>query len=389
MPIISNGIIAYRKHPETKAIEYLMIRRRHTLGLMDFIRGKYSVYNKYYIMNMISQMTVEEKNMLLVNSFDEILANVWDKPLDKPLDKPPGLFINQQRNDVANADLLANPLRKNVCFSSSKSTSADSHSSGSMTVKEMNPSPNGQIQIFDGLNQRRNKMGYPEVSDVNFRGHNLEDAKRDVPFQIFDGLNKWSQCDSTDNRYKSEEVISRDKFNQLKRGIYYDNSKKGKTNSHSTNNMFTQSDQPITPSYSLESIINECQQSWCEPEWGFPKGKRNYNENDIDCAVREFYEETGFKSRNMIFIVNNIAPYEEIFMGSNYKSYKHRYFLMYVDYNTSLTEKMTDTDKLEISKVEWKSFNDCLSAIRPYNLEKKRILSNVNIVLSNCTTTLA
>ena len=27
------------------------------------------------------------------------------------------------------------------------------------------------------------------VSDVNFRGHNLEDAKRDVPFQIFDGLN--------------------------------------------------------------------------------------------------------------------------------------------------------------------------------------------------------
>jgi 8-oxo-dGTP pyrophosphatase MutT (NUDIX family) len=243
------------------------------------------------------------------------------------------------------------------------------------------------FQIFDGLNQRRTKIGHPEVSDVNFRGHNLEDAKRDAPFQIFDGLNKW--CDSSDNRYKSEELISRDKFNQLKRGIYYDNSKKTKTTGPSSNNMFTQCDQPITPSYSLESIINECEQMWSEPEWGFPKGKRNYNESDIDCAVREFYEETGFKSRNMIFIVNNIAPYEEIFMGSNYKSYKHRYFLMYVDYNTSITEKMTDTDKLEISKVEWKSFNDCLSAIRPYNLEKKRILSYVNIVLSNCTTTLA
>jgi ADP-ribose pyrophosphatase YjhB (NUDIX family) len=329
MPIISNGIIAYRKHPETRAIEYLMIRRRNTLGLMDFIRGKYSVYNKYYIMNMISQMTVEEMNMLLTHSFDEICAKVWDKhadkpfdkPADKPLDKPPGLFIDQRRIDAAEF------AKKTLCFSS-----ADSHSLGS---------------------------------------------------------NKWSQCDSSDNRYKSEEVISRDKFNQLKRGIYYDNSKKGKTNGQSTNNMFTQSDQPITPSYSLESIIHECQQSWYEPEWGFPKGKRNYNESDIDCAVREFYEETGFKSRNMIFIVNNIAPYEEIFMGSNYKSYKHRYFLMYVDYNTSLTEKMTDTDKLEISKVEWKSFNDCLSAIRPYNLEKKRILSNVNIVLSNCTSTLA
>jgi ADP-ribose pyrophosphatase YjhB (NUDIX family) len=277
-----------------------------------------------------------------------------DKPADKPLDKPaesckplgppPGLFINQQRIDV---DALANPLS---CMQSS-----------------LKGDPHKQIEHFSN--------------------------RKHVCFSSTDshssGSNKWCQSDTSDNRYKSEEVISRDKFNQLKRGIYYDNSKKGKTNGHSTNNMFTHIDQPITPSYSLESIINECQQLWFEPEWGFPKGKRNYNESDIDCAVREFYEETGFKSRNMTFIVNNIAPYEEIFMGSNYKSYKHRYFLMYVDYNTSLTEKMTDTDKLEISKVEWKLFNDCLSTIRPYNLEKKRILSNVNIVLSNCTTTLA
>lgn len=42
---------------------------------------------------------------------------------------------------------------------------------------------------WNNLNQRRIKLGHPRVSDVNFRGHNLEDAKRDVPFQIFDGLN--------------------------------------------------------------------------------------------------------------------------------------------------------------------------------------------------------
>ena len=44
----------------------------------------------------------------------------------------------------------------------------------------------------DFLNQRRIKMGHLEVSDVNFRGHNLEDAKRDIPFQIFHGSNQWS-----------------------------------------------------------------------------------------------------------------------------------------------------------------------------------------------------
>lgn len=47
-----------------------------------------------------------------------------------------------------------------------------------------------ELYTTASLNQRRIKMGDLEVSDVNFRGHNLEDAKRDVPFQNFDGLNK-------------------------------------------------------------------------------------------------------------------------------------------------------------------------------------------------------
>jgi len=47
-----------------------------------------------------------------------------------------------------------------------------------------------ELYTTASLNQRRIKIGHIEVSDVNFRGHNLEDAKRDVPFQNFDGLNK-------------------------------------------------------------------------------------------------------------------------------------------------------------------------------------------------------
>jgi hypothetical protein len=47
-----------------------------------------------------------------------------------------------------------------------------------------------ELYTTASLNQRRIKMGDLEVSDVNFRGHNIEDAKLDVPFQNFDGLNK-------------------------------------------------------------------------------------------------------------------------------------------------------------------------------------------------------
>ena len=254
--------------------------------MMDFIRGKYSVYNKYYIMNMIFQMTDEERAMLITNTFDEISMKIWNKGGEghSPLSPPPG---------------LAPP--------------------------------------------------------------------------------------SIDHRHKTEESISREKFNQLRSGI------KVYTNNQSSNHGDISSSEwnARHTYYSLESLVNECKQSWAEQEWGFPKGKRNYNESDVDCALREFYEETGFNNRNMAFVINNIAPYEEVFMGSNYKSYKHRYFLMYVDYNASILEKMTGGDMMEISKVEWKSFTDGLNVIRSYNLEKKRVLSNVNIMLTKCTSTIA
>ena len=341
MPIISNGIIAFRKHPETKAIEYLMICRKDTRGLMDFTRGKYSVNNKYYIMNMIAQMTNAEKQMLLAESFDTIWRHVWHKHLGTPL---------------ASAEALSNTFTK-YGLPPGLDISA-SH------LARLGPTNKDDLEGGDSYLHR----GKPT--------NNINPLWQPTNKDALEGSPALEGGDSHLHRFKSEEHISRDKFNQLRKGIYI-------------NNRYHNSDTTQSLNFTLESLINECPNSWNEPEWGFPKGRRNYNENDIECALREFYEETGFKNRNMGFVVSNLAPYEEVFMGSNYKSYKHRYFLMYVDYNMSLDEKMTDSDKTEISKIEWKCFNDCLTSIRPYNLEKKRVLSNVNIVLKTCTNTLA
>ena len=63
LPITSIGFVVFRIH-ENK-LQYLMIRRKDTLGFIDFMRGKYSVYDKYYIINMLNQMTVQEKSQLI------------------------------------------------------------------------------------------------------------------------------------------------------------------------------------------------------------------------------------------------------------------------------------------------------------------------------------
>jgi 8-oxo-dGTP pyrophosphatase MutT (NUDIX family) len=127
----------------------------------------------------------------------------------------------------------------------------------------------------------------------------------------------------------------------------------------------------------LDTLIDNSTTQWEETEWEFPKGRRNYQEKDIDCALREFEEETGL-SKNDIKIIENILPFEEIFLGSNHKSYKHKYFLAYTE-NTN--DNLYNYQKTEVSKIEWKTLEECLNSIRPYNLEKKQMIININKVL--------
>ena len=153
------------------------------------------------------------------------------------------------------------------------------------------------------------------------------------------------------SHYKNEETLSKEKFYQMRHGI---------------NGLYTLSD-----------LVDASPTKWEEPEWGFPKGRRNYNETDLDCSVREFNEETGYNF-NKTNVIHNISPFEEIFCGSNYKSYKHKYFLTQMDVENS---EPTIQETNEISKIQWKSYADCIASIRSYNLEKKRLLSNIDILL--------
>ena len=73
-------------------------------------------------------------------------------------------------------------------------------------------------------------------------------------------------------------------------------------------------------------------------------------------------------------------PYEEIFTGSNYKSYKHKYYVMFLNpeqYDVPLDQFETS----EVSLMAWKTVDQARQCIRPYNLEKLRILHHVDQTL--------
>ena len=214
--------------------------------------------------------------------------------------------------------------------------------------------------------RRKDSFGYIDFVRGKYSSYNIHQVqtivdemsiseKERIINEPFEQLWKQMWGGTTNLQFKNEEIASSKKFNQIKKGVtIYDE-------------IFT-----------LKDIVDKSESKWIETEWEFPKGRRNPKEKDLDCAMREFEEETGI-SISKIKIVENLLPFEEIFIGTNHKSYKHKYFLAYM--NDSEEDYLNNFQVSEVSKLEWKSINKCLEDIRPYNLEKKELITNINKVL--------
>ena len=128
----------------------------------------------------------------------------------------------------------------------------------------------------------------------------------------------------------------------------------------------------------LENLINEIQSlRFQEPEWGFPKGKKNKNESPIDCAKRELLEETNITILDKDLSIN--PQYEEKFIADNSLEYLHIYYTYECSPDTKLEYDNTNIHQLsEISKIEWLTYEDALNKIRKYNTEKKEVLTQIH-----------
>jgi 8-oxo-dGTP pyrophosphatase MutT (NUDIX family) len=214
--------------------------------------------------------------------------------------------------------------------------------------------------------RRKDSFGFIDFIRGKYTTHNIKQIQNIVDEMSnfeklrllsdkFEKLWKDMWGNATTTHYKSEEMSSFKKFESLKNGV----SVNGNT-------------------ISMCDIINSSDTHWEETEWEFPKGRKNFKEKDLDCALREFQEETGISTNN-IKVIENVLPFEETFIGTNFKAYKHKYFLAYINNNESVN--LNNYQKSEVSKLEWKTYDECMSTIRPYNLEKKKLITNINKVL--------
>lgn len=138
--------------------------------------------------------------------------------------------------------------------------------------------------------------------------------------------------------------------------------------------------------FSLDSVLDAVRPGYSDTEWGFPKGRRNINEDDLSCAIREFCEETGYHKRNLQILVDQ-KPFEEVFSGTNKVRYRHIYFLaLFVGERTSGEHVMNKTMMKEIKKVQWFDYRAAQDHVRAHNVERKELFKRVHqIIVKMCT----
>ena len=74
-PVTSYGNIIYKL---VDSIPYiLMIQRKDSLCYIEFLRGKYDIYNINYIQILIDKCNIEEKKNILEKSFNILWKELW------------------------------------------------------------------------------------------------------------------------------------------------------------------------------------------------------------------------------------------------------------------------------------------------------------------------
>ena len=182
-----------------------------------------------------------------------------------------------------------------------------------------------------------------------------------------------------DMTIKEQQSILTKTFHQLWTDLWGENStlQSHKNNYELSEKRFNQ----LIPT--LPELVEKNPTRWNEPEWGFPKGRRNPYESDIHCEIREFQEETGLTSKDFS-VIQNTQSISETFFGSNHVHYCHKYYFaicpsqIEVEFN-----KNNHHMAREIGDIRWFTLENALTVIRPDNIEKREILLKAGKILKN------
>ena len=222
--------------------------------------------------------------------------------------------------------------------------------------------------------QRKDSLGFMDIMRGKYKVNEPEYIKRQLKGMTEEERNKletmefeeiwhllWGSDTESSKRYAHDRITSKQKLAELRAGITL----------------------PTGESYKLIDLLRQEPVIYKTPEWGFPKGRREPHELDIQCAFRELEEETGITEAEILKVIN-VNPFVEQFYGSNGIHYRHSYYIaQYVGERNITFDALNPEMAREIGNLAWKDLDEALQLLRPENIEKKAVVLQLSSLLKH------
>ena len=222
--------------------------------------------------------------------------------------------------------------------------------------------------------QRKDSLGFMDIMRGKYKPNEPEYIKKQLRGMTDVERNKlltmdfediwhdlWGSDTESSIRYAHDRVTSKQKLSELRAGV----------------------ELPSGEAYTLADLLRQEPAIYTTPEWGFPKGRRDPYESDIQCAFRELEEETSITD-DELWKATNVSPFIEQFYGSNNVHYRHTYYLsQYIGQRDVIYNSLNTEMTREIGNIAWKSLDEALILLRPENVEKRGILVQLANLLRN------
>lgn len=200
--------------------------------------------------------------------------------------------------------------------------------------------------------QRRNTMGYIDF----IRGRQ---------FYNDDNILKRYLSEMTCDERSKLETMS---FDELWEDMWYNkNSKPFKQDRKKSKEKFNTLD--------IASLLRGTFTKYTHTEFGIPKGRKNQKETDIQCAIREFNEETGYSED--FYTLLDTPPLIERFTGTNNVQYRHVYYYAIMNndkWKIPIINPNNHKQLEEVCNLEFLYEGDITHLIRDYDIEKLKVI---------------
>ena len=257
----------------------------------------------------------------------------------------------------------------------SKNCRFPTNSYGCILFKE---SPDNQLRYL--MIQRRYTPVYVELLRAKYYTFEIIDYKyltlliKDLPVTeryyistydfdyLWHSLWRWAGTDEQMQCIYEEYDNCKQKFNSLKKGFQ-----------HSQHGFIN-----------FRSLFDTYTADYVEPEWEFPKGRREDGESDQQCAIRECSEETTLESEDYKIYLH-VKPFQEKFMGINQVKYCNSYYLgELTNYEKPIYYNPTHVEQnKEIRKIGWFTENEIHKLVGEHQKYRLKMISDIDLLVKN------